>query len=299
MRGAFDPTTASYLYENLPKTISLAAGEEKEVVLTLQRSSMGLVPGADFQSLVRITDSLGVTRMDLPAHAVTTSLAGVWLGTALIDQVDQVVGANITANSPRPVSGVFTLRFIVHMSGTGQVTLLQQAFIGSQADGTSIVATRQSGTTPATLDQGQLDTTTRLSTTSFPASLVKTGSGSLGLSGSAGFLVSLPANASTNPFLHVYHPDHKPADSVLITRKITLAFDSTLAGNDPTFGSTTLGGVFTDFISGLRAQGAADAAFPPKVLDPQHPETTVPGVGLHATGRFTLRRVSTLPVLNQ
>lgn len=301
IRGSLDPASGTYGYATLPATLNLAAGEDREVVFTLDRSSMGSTAGADFQSLLRLSDSLGQARIDLPVHAVTTSLAGVWIGTANLTQVDQIVGDQVTSNSPRPVNSPMPVRFIVHMDDSSHVTLLQQVYFGAPSSGNAIriAATKQSGTTPSTLDQTQLASATRLSSASFPVGLVKSGSGSLGISGSAGFLVSLSPGASTNPFLHIYHPDHGPAQSYLITRKITLDFDGADAASDPTFGSSTLGGNYTELVSGLRAGSRADAAFPTKVLDPNNPQTTRPGTGLQASGRFVLRRVATLSTLNQ
>jgi hypothetical protein len=246
VRGQFNPTTGQYAYSSLPHTISLAAGEETEVVLSLRRGDMGTTAGAVFQSLVRVTDSLGLTRTDLPARAVTTSLAGLWIGTASIDSVDQVVGATATA---KPAPAPFTLRFLVHMNGSGSTTLLQQAYIGQDTGGTRILAAKQSA-----LDQTKIESASRVSTANFPLDLRVPNGGALGLTGSASFTVPLAAGAATNPFLHIYHPDHGVDKSYSISRAITLTFASSVPGlNDPTFGSTTLGGTYAETISGLRA----------------------------------------------
>lgn len=268
VRGQFNPVTSQYAYASLPQTINLAAGEEREVVLALRRGEMGAASGSVYQSLVRVTDSLGLARIDLPASAVTTSLAGLWIGEASVDSVDQVVGNNLTQ---KPVTESFPLRFLVHMNGSGQSTLLQQVYLGEGQGGASIVATKQSA-----LNQSKLANATRLSSSNLPLDLRVPNGGALGLSGSASFTVALPAGAATNPFLHIYHPDHGPAQSYPISRAIRLDFASSLPGvTDPTFGSTMLGGTYSETISGLRAVSA-------------------PATGLRVSGTFVLRRVSTI-----
>jgi hypothetical protein len=85
---------------------------------------------------------------------------------------------------------------------------------------------------------------------------------------SASFTVLLGYNASTNPFVHSYHPDHDNWDarfeeqlenkeeSYTVERKITFDFSPTPpAGlNEPGWGVTTLGGTYTETFSGLRSQ---------------------------------------------
>lgn len=271
VRGQFNPITSQFAYDNVPLTISLTGGEEREIVFALNRSEMGATAGAEFQSLLRISDSLGFTQINLPVRAVTTSLAGLWIGEASISTVDQVVGNTLT---PKPVSEPFPLRFLVHMDGTGKTTLLQQAYIGSNTAGSQVISTAQSA-----LDQTKLSSASRLATASFPLDLRVPNGGPLGISGSIQFAVPLPAGASTNPFLHIYHPDHGPANSYSITRNVQLAFASSLPGvNDPSFGSTILGGTYSETITGLRA-------------------VAPPATGLSISGTFVLSRVSTLPDL--
>lgn len=268
VRGQFNPVTSQYAYAALPQTISLAAGEEREVVFALRRGDMNAPTGSVYQSLIQLSDSLGLTRFTLPASAETTSLAGLWIGEASVDSVDQVVGNTSTL---KPAAEAFPLRFLVHMNASGQTTLLQQAYIGENAGGVRIVATKQSA-----LDPGKLATATRFSSSNLPLDLRIPNGGALGLSGTANFTVPLPAGAATNPFLHIYHPDHGPAQSYAITRAVTLQFASSLPGlTDPTFGSTLLGGTYSETISGLRAVSA-------------------PATGLRVSGTFVLRRVSTI-----
>jgi hypothetical protein len=81
------------------------------------------------------------------------------------------------------------------------------------------------------------------------------------------FNVALGYTAATNPFVHTYHPDHDNLnarfesllppgeESFNISRTIRLDFQASLPGiNDPGWGSTTLGGTYTETITGLRAE---------------------------------------------
>ena len=81
------------------------------------------------------------------------------------------------------------------------------------------------------------------------------------------FSVALGYNASTNPFVHTYHPDHDNLDerfeallpakreSPDVTRSVTLTFaPQNPDGFDPTWGSTTLGGTYEETVTGLRSQ---------------------------------------------
>lgn len=99
IRGAFDPATSQYAYTSLAtaQTVTLTPGQETEVVLVVDRSAMGTTAGALFGSLLRITDSLGLTRIDLPVTAVSSDFTGLWTGAASLNMVDQVVGSTVAA----------------------------------------------------------------------------------------------------------------------------------------------------------------------------------------------------------
>jgi hypothetical protein len=189
----------------------------------------------------------------------------------VLDKVEFIEGGTVMSKStPAP----YPLRLLLHSSTDGTVRLLQQAYIGAQG-GVDVVSDKETGfTAPAKAES-------RLSSSHFPLRLKQSGTGVLGLTGTLTFSVPLGYTASDNPFVHAYHPDHDNKDerfqSVLpagresnnITRSITLTFESSnAAGFDPNWGATTLGGTYTETITGLRA------------------------VPLTTSGRFQIQRVS-------
>lgn len=273
LRGDLDLNTGLYAYESVtgPLTRTLAPGEERELIFTVDRSSLSNVAGEKYESLLSITDSLNLTRIVLPVTAESTSRTGLWVGAAVLNQVDFVEG---NASTAQGAPATFPLRLLLHSNAAGSVRLLQQAYTGLQA-GADVVSDKENGfTAPAKAEA-------RLSSAHFPKRLNTVGTGTLGLTSSLSFSVPLSFNAADNPFVHAYHPDHDNMDERFtaqlpagresndVTRSITLTFESSnLSGFDPTWGSTSLGGTYTETITGLRA------------------------VPLVSTGRFLIQRVS-------
>ena len=260
VRGPRDPQTLQYTYTALtaPITRTLAPGEEVDVVLALNRSALGSTAGAVFQSLLQISDSLNLSRVDLGVRAVSTSFTGLWVGAAVLTQVDQIIGQTTQAAAAAPSN--YPIRLIVHRASSGVSTLLQTVYLGKAA-GTSIASASEAPVLGASTQQPS-----RLTSASFPLDLAMPGAGQLGPSGPLTFNVALGYNARTNPFVHTYHPDHDNLDargemllpagveSYNITRAITLNFTPAGAGaSDPTLGSTSLSGTYSETITGLRA----------------------------------------------
>ena len=69
--------------------VTLAPGEEREIVLDANRSTL-TTPGGVYASVLQVTDSLNHNRIDLPVSAVGTSRQGVWVGAAVLNAVNQV-----------------------------------------------------------------------------------------------------------------------------------------------------------------------------------------------------------------
>ena len=258
VRGPLDQNTQQFTYTPLttPITRSIGPGEEIEVALTVDRAAMGATPGQVFQSLLQVSDSLDQTRVDLGVRAIGTNFTGLWVGGAVLTQVDQIIGQSTETNEPAPSN--FPLRLLLYRGGAGETTLLQQVYL-FDANGTPLAATKES------VAQGGTGKISRLSSASFPLDLAALGTGQLAPTGTVTFNVALGHNAITNPFVHTYHPDHDNLDarfeqvlpagveSPNITRVITLTFIPTLPGvSDPSVGSTTLGGTYSETITGLR-----------------------------------------------
>lgn len=279
VRGPRDAQTLDFTYSSLGTGISraLAPGETTEVTLAVDRAAMGNSTGAVFQSLLQISDSLNLTRTDLGVRAEVPSFTGLWVGAAVIDAVDQTIGQTTVPDAAAPSN--FPIRFILHRSDSGQITVLPQIYVG-ESDGVSVASASEAKVTA--LSPGKVS---RFSSASFPFGNTWSGTGSIGLSGTVSFSVPLAYTAATNPFVHTYHPDHDNLDarfrvlpagveSPNIIRAITLSFQPSLPGvNDPGLGSTTLGGTYREVITGLRA------------------------TPITVSGAFVLRNVAPTPVL--
>lgn len=260
VRGTIDPSTLTYPYTrlpvNTPKTMTLApagqVGAEGEIVLGLDRSTMGGTPGDQFAGVLQFTDSLGQIRTDMAVSATTASTAGLWVGTASVTRVGQYLvnyqkdtGNNLVLDSSgkyvvssiitnlTPVPTAFPLRLIVHNPASGPASLFQRIYFGFDAATNNIVANQEE-----TLAAGLLDKARRISATHLPFSSENAGwtfDGSLGLGRTVTTRVTNAFNDhASNPFLHTYHPDHDNLDatfknelpqgseSYAITREITL-----------------------------------------------------------------------------
>jgi hypothetical protein len=260
IRGALDLATGTYSYTTVdaahPITLVLQPGASQELVFTVDRSQMNPQPGLAYQSLIKITDSLNQTRIMLPVTAETTPRTGLWLGTAILNQADVVVGVTKTHEA---APSTFPLRLILHSDADGQVRLLQEAYTGMVGSQIAVGAREESFVAPN-------KPLARVASSQFPIGTRVNGSGALGLTTSVSFNFTLGYNDPSNPFVHTYHPDHDNMDerfqtvlpagreSSNITRSITLTFTAQNPnGFDPTWGATVLGGTYSETVTGLRA----------------------------------------------
>ncbi|MDG2124837.1 MAG: hypothetical protein P8J87_14125 [Verrucomicrobiales bacterium] len=297
LRGGIDPATGQFQYDNFsaPVVQNLAAGQEVELIFAVDRTAMIGAAGDVFQSILQITDSTNISRINLPVSARVSSRSGLWVGAAVVSKVDQITTspssvattdpAGFSTDADASAPAAFPIRLILHRDDSAEMKLLQQVFVGEDAAGERIVATAESFLEPAKIGDAR-----RLSSAIFPLDTKVAGSGDdLGLTGSAMFTFSLPYDAPTNPFVHTYHPDHdnkdarfsaaplpEGAESSEVTRSITLTFVSdpaSLGVSDLEWGSAVLGGDYAETITGLRAQA------------------------INVKGSFVLRRVSKIPIL--
>lgn len=267
MRGPLNLATGGFDYTalatNATTQVVLAPGEEKELVFTVDRSLLGSTAGAVYASRLRITDSLNLTRIMLPVTAKTAARTGLWAGSAVIDEVDHFVinpVTRVTTSTSKAAPSLFPLRLLLHSNAAASVRFLQQAYIGIHSDGHAVAATESAFVNPS-------KAVSRLSSAHFPVGMDRPGTGQLGLTGTVSFTVPLDYRDPSNPFVHIYHPDHDNKDerfsptllpagreSPNINRNITLTFTATnQAGFDPTWGSTTLGGTYSETVTGLRS----------------------------------------------
>ncbi len=229
-------------------------GSDITVVVGVNRSALADVQGAFYAGILRFTDSYGFLQVDVPVSAQSASMAGLWVGKALVTQVGSYLksyerdadnkpvkspdGSYIVTNVdislgavPRP----FPLRLILHNDGTN-VVLLQRVYYGLNMFSNLVVSTSESD-----LDPARASTARRISAIDLPWSSANAPwpfSGQLASGASLSTTVALPYDdQASNPFLHTYHPDHdnldatfqnelpRGAESYDITRQITLAIN--------------------------------------------------------------------------
>lgn len=295
VRGEVNTTTLTYGLSTLSaggtKTWDLAAagevGSEVEVVLGLDRAAITTAPGQLLAGVLRLTDSLGQTRIDLSVSGEAASSSGLWVGSAAVTHVGQYLPVYqrgndsalvVQTNGSYVVSSVdtnltavptpFPLRLIVHNPAAGTATLMQRVYVGLNAATNVVVANSESALAPALLG-----TARRLTATHLPWSEANSGWNLSGL-----LSLDVPVTASvtnrfdsheSNPFLHTYHPDHdnlnsrflsqlpQGSESFTIVRELTLIprvpaddFNSRIAANQQFIG---------DYLETLRVIGLARA----------------------------------------
>ena len=322
VRGSLNTTNLTYGYAGLAVGGSQSwllnpagqPGSDAEVVLGLNRSAITATPGVLLAGIIRLTDSLGHSQVDLPVSATAASTAGLWVGGAMATQVGQYLktyqrDANdkpvATANGEYIVTAVntnlgavprfFPLRLIVHnpTNGAGAV-LLQRVYVGLNAYTNPVVATRE-----AVLGRAFLADARRVSATHLPWTEANAGwafTGKLGLAATVTATVANDYNDhASNPFVHTYHPDHDTRDATFQTvlaqgaESYTVVRDITLSITPPandfaslTAASQTLGGIYAETIRlvGLaRAGGTNDTR------------------QFEVRGAFTLNRINDVPIL--
>ena len=230
-------------------------------------------------------------------------LAGLWVGEVSVRKVSQAQTGSIV---PVPVGADFRFRVMIHVDQSGTPRLLKEV-IELWKNGTEIPDPENPGATivdepghyvlitdeglvsnfeGAALRDGQ-PVGYRVSTINYDfdgQSVLMTGA--FGTNGSLSVTLTEDSDAATNPFKHKYHPDHNNLDeqylghveeAYTVTRNTSFEF----AATDPfgrelaNYGSSVLGGTFTETLSGLHRNDIA------------------------VEGTFLLNRVSTRPVLNQ
>jgi hypothetical protein len=179
------------------------------------------------------------------------------------------------------VPKAFPLRVLLHVDHSGSARLLQQVFIGKLAATPHLLglSTVESGLKADEKADAQRIVAAHLP----PDAVLAAGSGSVALGQTLVRSFTLAHTAPTNPFVHTYHPDHdnrnarfEPAplaagvESPAVTRALSFTFaPSAPAGTSAAgWGSTVLGGTYTETVTGLH----------------RHPVTAI--------GTFELRRVS-------
>ena len=338
LRGSLlDPTTLSYgsteLKTGTTRTWTLAPrnlpGSEVEVVLGVDRSASAHLPGTLLAGILRFTDSLRYSQVDLPVSATVASSAGLWVGTATINQVSQHLPVYVRQNqtnyveapngertissivtnqvtrddtgryqtngldtAPAPVSRPYTGRLIIHSPTNGNAVLLQRVYHGFDNATNIVVATAESLLNPRFLRNAR-----RISSAFLPWSETNPGWPMNGRLKATPLLVAtnvvvLFDDQSRNPFLHTYHPDHDNLDATF-SRQQDQGVESYTIERVITLGAQTPAADFSSKIAaGDTITGEYREAITLKGLRTNERNYQVNGV-------YTLNRVSPVPVLTQ
>lgn len=286
--------------------MTLNPGEISTLRLSINRSQFN---GATYASILDLVSDNGMqivlgvrANKSVASAGGTTSLAGLWVGNAVIEEVSEP--AHMTSPSQTtPVKSPLTLRLLIHVDGGGTARLLKEVtqMMKPATYTTTLEGLKQEASPPKPV----LVTDDRL-LSQFQGSVLKGGklvgrrwstAGYDFEAGTNGFAVfngvfaqnntvsttlNIPSSLPTNPFLHRYHPDHDNLDAQFkgakeeaypFTRQLTL----TLGGADtaePGAGYRVMTGVYQEQVKGVHRSD------------------------IYLKGTFRLQRVVNLGVLN-
>ena len=263
----------------------------------IEVSAQASQPSIAFQETVPRRDSGGQLLSADPRYA------GLWLGVVSIDAVSMAQQGGVI---PKPTGQAFPMRILLHVDAGGTTRMLKEViqmweegtevpdpenpeFFITETPGRFVLLTDDTlipNYSGAVLRGGQ-PVGIRMSTASydFPGQSLEL-TGAFGSNGLLNGSIVLEPDFPTNPYLHRYHPDHDNLDAQFtnfqqeayeVTREMEMFF----AAEDPEdfdrpeWGDGELAGSYTEAISGV------------------HRST------IFVSGTFRLRRVSSVPLLNQ
>lgn len=278
----FDPSGPSWNWRALSggETISVtvATNDSEMIRLAVRRADFDPPPhsapsGSSYQSMLNISameDQLlfqvGVSASEAPLllGAPTPSKAvhkGLWVGDV---QLTQVSCPAYSSNRLLQADSFCEMRLLLHVDAYGDAQLLQEIF---QA---WVPLTETSGVYRLYGNKERIpDSATqisRISSAAFPrmAPCPMTGS----ITNELTTTVTLDCNNPSNPFLHRYHPLHDNQDwdgntytnaveTLTVQREIAMSFSSEIQEGStahPLWGYDILGGIYSEVVTGLRAQ---------------------------------------------
>jgi hypothetical protein len=236
---------------------------------------------ADGTCLYRV----GISCSGTLAAATKSAVAGLWVGTVVLDKVNRakMLGSSTPEWDPDALMTAphpFQFRLIVHVDAGGTVNVLKQVFVAkktSDADESYLLTDRDAAI--AFRGYFQDATIRRTSSANFPFMVPLTLAGGEFMAPGATLSATFTQeyDDKTNPFVHSFHPQHdntafnnkKPSvlgdgdegvgeyESWGVTRTVTLAFqdeDPSGAANID-WNRTVTGGEYTERIQGLIGQG--------------------------------------------
>jgi hypothetical protein len=259
-RRSFNTGTAQYEETPISGAFTQLIGPQSsvEIEFGIARGAMSANSSDFYASFLRFTDSGNLMEVFIPASAQPSSLAGLWIGDVLVNEVTSTVAGSPGATTQRP----FPLRYILHVDDGGTARLLSQVFTGKLAAPPNDlgVCTVETALKPDTKASA-----TRLGAAHMPLDLaLAPTAGAVALGSTAQWVISLPFNDKVNPFVHQYHPDHdnknarqqpigNGEESHTVNRTVAFAFlaspppGSGLSG----WGASVLGGTYSETVTGI------------------------------------------------
>ncbi|MFN0127079.1 MAG: hypothetical protein ACKV19_10400 [Verrucomicrobiales bacterium] len=257
-------------------TVTVAPPESGTTAEAVAEVKNGIVTG-----ITVTTPGTGYRRAKPPVITIGAPPARTTASATAIVRNGKITGATIDNGGsgylaapaitlPNPVPpGTATarnppLRLILHVDDAGTARLLSQVFVGTIASsGSPGLCTKES-----LLSAADKAGASRFMAAHLPLDRVLAfGSGSVALGQTLSRTVTIPFDDDTNPFVHVYHPDHDNKDprgfrvgpgleSYNITRTFNFQFTPTppegVSATD--WGSASIGGNYTEVIRGLHKQ---------------------------------------------
>ena len=284
-----------------PFVTNIASGASFEFRV---KPSLAEMPSADgdYMSILEVSDKgttiddevraagtclyrVGVSCSGALAAATKSAVAGLWVGTVVLDKVNRakMLGSSTPEWDPDALMTAphpFQFRLLVHVDEKGTVNLLKQVFVAKKAAGADesyLLTDREA----AIAFRGYFPNATirRTASANFPfmVPLTLTGGEFMAPDATLSATFTQEYDDKTNPFVHAFHPQHdntafnnqKPSvlgdgdegvgeyESWGVTRTVTLAFqdeDPSRAANID-WNRTVTGGEYTERIQGLIGQG--------------------------------------------
>jgi len=320
-----DDITGNIFWPTLPEEyrVSLPVDESIQLRVGVQRASL---LANDAAHIIEITNGFGVRKLLEVSARISQPIveevefvprrdeggflqnadpkyAGLWVGVISVDAVSMAQQGGVV---PMPVGREFNMRVMMHVDSSGATRLLKEViqmwqegtevpdpnnpeFFITETPGRNVLVTRDEliPNFEGAVARGGESVGVRLSTAAFdfPGTELDL-AGSFGMNGIVSGSIVLEPNFPTNPFLHRYHPDHDNLDAQYVQFReeafeVTREFDFFFSADDPEdqnppeFGDEEVAGAYTESLSGL------------------HRST------IFTSGTFRMRRVSTVPLLNQ
>ena len=274
----FNPAQARALWEPFPSPLALAvpAGQSQTVRVGLKRA--GLTADMDYEANLSVSEA-ATSGMEVlvPLSATGVSYAGLWVGDATINKVSEP--ANVSdPDTPVKTGSAFSFRLIIHVGPSGSAVILSHV-IQMWQEGTwkpdpndpGKLIVDQPGYFVLLADDARIPDYSgsalldgrpvgrRISAPVFPridANERAMGTMNPVAGNSLATTITLEADDPTNPFRHLYHPDHnQPSQSRQVIRDISLTFSDTDADGNPisgifemTQGSSQVGGIYTETV---------------------------------------------------